>query len=58
MHCNVGHRSGLACSILQRAGFTRIHNMLGGITAWEKLELPLELSDEARKKKAKEEEEA
>ena len=50
--------SGLACSILKRAGFSRIHNMLGGITAWEKLELPLELSDEAKKKKAKEEEEA
>ena len=58
VHCNVGHRSGLACSILKRAGFSRIHNMLGGITAWEKLELPLELSDEAKKKKAKEEEEA
>lgn len=58
VHCNVGHRSGLAASILKRAGFTRIHNMLGGITAWEKLGLPLELSDEARKKKAKEEEEA
>lgn len=49
VHCNVGHRSGLAASILKRGGFTRIHNMLGGITAWEKLELPLELSDEAKK---------
>jgi hydroxyacylglutathione hydrolase len=55
VHCNVGHRSGLAASILKRSGFTRIHNMLGGITAWEKLGLPLELSDEAKKKKAKEE---
>ena len=49
VHCNVGHRSGLAASILKRGGFTRIHNMLGGITAWEKLGLPLELSDEAKK---------
>ena len=55
VHCNVGHRSGLAASILKRAGFTCIHNMLGGITAWEKLGLPLELSDEAKKKKSKEE---
>jgi hydroxyacylglutathione hydrolase len=32
----------VAASILKRNGFTRIHNMLGGITAWEKLGLPLE----------------
>jgi hydroxyacylglutathione hydrolase len=49
VHCNVGHRSGVAASILKRNGFTRIHNMLGGITAWEKLGLPLEKSDEAKK---------
>lgn len=42
VHCNVGHRSGLAASILKHHGFTRIHNMLGGISAWEKLGLPLE----------------
>ncbi len=40
-HCSVGHRSGLAVSILRRNGFTNVHNMLGGITAWEKLGLPL-----------------
>jgi hydroxyacylglutathione hydrolase len=49
VHCNVGNRSSLAASILKRAGFTRVHNMLGGITAWEKLGLPLELSAEAKK---------
>ena len=49
VHCNVGHRSGVAASILKRNGFTRIHNMLGGITAWEKLGLPLEMSDDAKK---------
>ncbi|MHB8948678.1 MAG: MBL fold metallo-hydrolase [Rhodoferax sp.] len=49
VHCNVGHRSGVAASILKRHGFTRIHNMLGGITAWEKLGLPLEKSDEAKR---------
>lgn len=47
--CSVGHRSGVAVSILMRNGFTRILNMLGGITAWEKLGLPLEKSDEAKK---------
>lgn len=42
VHCSVGNRSGLAVSILQRNGFTNVYNMLGGITAWEKLGLPLE----------------
>lgn len=42
VHCSVGHRSGLACSILLRQGFTNVYNMLGGITAWEKLGLPLD----------------
>lgn len=49
VHCNVGHRSGVAASILKRNGFTRIHNLLGGITAWEKLGLPLEKSKPAKK---------
>jgi hydroxyacylglutathione hydrolase len=46
VHCNVGHRSGVAASILKRNGFSRVHNMLGGITAWENLGLPLEKSGE------------
>ena len=41
VHCSVGHRSGMAASVLKRNGFTRIHNVLGGITAWERLGLPL-----------------
>ena len=49
VHCSVGHRSGLAVSILKRHGFTRTYNMLGGITAWEKLGLPLEKSGEDKK---------
>ena len=42
VHCSVGYRSGLAASILRRQGYTDVHNMLGGLTAWEKLKLPLE----------------
>jgi hydroxyacylglutathione hydrolase len=38
--CSVGHRASLAASILRRAGFERVDNVLGGMTAWEKLELP------------------
>jgi hydroxyacylglutathione hydrolase len=40
--CSVGHRAGLATSILRRHGFKAVCNVLGGMTAWEKLELPLE----------------
>ena len=40
-HCSVGHRSGVAVSILRRNGYTNVYNMLGGMTAWEKLGLPL-----------------
>lgn len=45
VHCSVGHRSALAVSILKRNGYTGLYNMLGGITAWEKLALPLEKPD-------------
>jgi len=48
VHCDVGHRSGLAVSILKRHGFTRTYNMLGGISAWKELGLPLEKSDEEK----------
>ena len=39
--CGVGHRASLAISILLRAGFKNIFNLLGGITAWKKLNKPL-----------------
>lgn len=48
VHCSVGHRSGVAASILKRNGFARIHNLLGGITAWERLGLPLARPGEAK----------
>jgi hydroxyacylglutathione hydrolase len=37
--CSVGHRAGLATSILLRHGFERVSNLLGGMTAWNKLQL-------------------
>lgn len=40
--CSVGHRGSLAASILQRAGFTDVRNLLGGMSAWRALGLPLE----------------
>ena len=44
--CSVGHRASLAASILRRQGFEHVDNLLGGMTAWEKLELPMEKGKE------------
>ena len=38
--CNVGHRASLAASVLRRQGFEYVDKVLGGMTAWNKLELP------------------
>ncbi|MFL5692216.1 MAG: rhodanese-like domain-containing protein, partial [Ktedonobacteraceae bacterium] len=34
--CGSGQRSSLACSILQRHGFTSLFNVIGGLDAWNK----------------------
>ena len=38
--CKGGYRSLIACSLLRRAGFENITNVLGGFTVWEKAKLP------------------
>jgi hydroxyacylglutathione hydrolase len=38
--CSVGHRASLASSILLRQGYPKVFNLLGGMTAWNKLDLP------------------
>lgn len=38
--CGSGQRSAIAASILQRHGFQHIFNVIGGMEAWEKAELP------------------
>jgi hydroxyacylglutathione hydrolase len=40
--CSVGHRAGLAVSVLLREGFQDVRNLLGGMTAWQQLNLPTE----------------
>lgn len=45
--CSVGHRAGLAVSILRRAGFSDVRNLLGGMTAWKQLKLPLRRGGES-----------
>ena len=42
VHCSVGHRSGIAASILRRHRYANVHNLLGGMKAWQALGLPLE----------------
>ena len=38
--CSVGNRTSTAISILERAGFKNVSNVLGGMTAWTKLGYP------------------
>jgi hydroxyacylglutathione hydrolase len=42
VHCKSGYRSMIACSMLQRAGFENVTNVIGGFDAWEKAGLPVE----------------
>jgi hydroxyacylglutathione hydrolase len=42
--CSVGNRSGLGASILKKAGFKEVYNILGGMMAWEKLGYPTKKS--------------
>jgi hydroxyacylglutathione hydrolase len=39
--CSVGHRAGIAASVLLRAGFPKVYNVLGSITAWRHAGFPL-----------------
>jgi hydroxyacylglutathione hydrolase len=38
--CSVGKRSSIASSLLERAGFKNVSNVLGGMTAWYNLGYP------------------
>lgn len=40
--CRSGMRSGRACSVLRRNGFEQVYNLAGGITAWERANMPME----------------
>ena len=41
VYCAGGYRSSIAASLLQRAGFTRVSEIAGGIAAWETASLPI-----------------
>jgi rhodanese-related sulfurtransferase len=42
VHCKSGYRSMIACSLLQRAGFRDVTNVVGGFDAWMLAGLPFE----------------
>jgi hydroxyacylglutathione hydrolase len=41
VHCSIGHRSGVAVSILKRAGIASVTNVLGGTGAWRAAGYPV-----------------
>jgi hydroxyacylglutathione hydrolase len=41
VHCKGGYRSMIACSLLQRAGFKHVINLVGGMDAWQEAKLPV-----------------
>jgi glyoxylase-like metal-dependent hydrolase (beta-lactamase superfamily II) len=40
VHCKSGYRSMIACSLLLRAGFHHVTNVVGGFDAWQQAKLP------------------
>lgn len=40
VHCKSGYRSMIASSLLQRAGFKHVINVVGGFDAWQQAQLP------------------
>ena len=42
VHCKGGYRSMIACSLLQRAGFRNVTNVIGGFDAWREAKFPVE----------------
>lgn len=41
MSCMSGARSGQACGVLLKNGFEKVHNLKGGVMAWQNASLPL-----------------
>jgi hydroxyacylglutathione hydrolase len=39
VHCKGGYRSIIAASLLQRAGFRNVVNLVGGFDAWQEAKL-------------------
>jgi hydroxyacylglutathione hydrolase len=41
VYCKGGYRSAIAASLLQRAGFEQVLNLIGGFDAWSACQLPI-----------------
>ena len=41
VHCKSGYRSMIACSLLRKAGYDAITNLVGGFDAWEQVQSPV-----------------
>lgn len=41
VNCQRGARSAKACEILRKAEFSQLHNLQGGLDAWQQAKLPL-----------------
>ncbi|HYL15625.1 MAG TPA: MBL fold metallo-hydrolase [Terriglobales bacterium] len=41
VHCKSGYRSTIACSLLMRAGYRNVTNVVGGFDAWQSAQLPV-----------------
>ena len=48
VHCKSGYRSSVAASLLRRAGFRHVRNVVGGFDAWKSAGLPVSTPDPAR----------
>jgi hydroxyacylglutathione hydrolase len=48
VHCKSGYRSMIACSLLKRAGYENVTNVVGGFDAWQQAKLPSETDTVAR----------
>jgi hydroxyacylglutathione hydrolase len=46
VHCKSGYRSMIACSLLERAGFRNLTNLIGGFDSWQQAQLPVEAENE------------
>jgi glyoxylase-like metal-dependent hydrolase (beta-lactamase superfamily II)/rhodanese-related sulfurtransferase len=43
VHCKGGYRSAIACSLIQRAGFENVTNLIGGLDAWKACGLAIQV---------------
>jgi glyoxylase-like metal-dependent hydrolase (beta-lactamase superfamily II)/rhodanese-related sulfurtransferase len=47
VHCQGGYRSAIAASMLERAGFSMVVNVIGGFDAWKLQQFPMEKSEKS-----------